>query len=272
MSVVMDKVYWSTGQFVLGAYVGTMAVAVFAVAIQLQRMYMSFSLAISNLFLPKVTAMVVKDANEKVVSDLFIKTGRIQYCVIVLILSGFFLFGRSFIVLWAGSGYEDAYVISMIFFVPFTVDLIQNIGLVILQARNQVKFRSILSFLAALGSFGIQIPLAKRYGGIGCAIGIAVGLVVAQVIVMNVYYKLRQKIDIFMFWLNIFRMSIIPALITFIAYWILQCVVIDSWKNWVVCVVVYLTVYLPMFFLFSMNSFERNLVTTPLMKFFGKKE
>lgn len=270
MSVVMDKVYWSTGQFVLGAYVGTAAVAVFAVAIQLQRMYMGFSLAISNVFLPKVTAMIVKNADEKVVSDLFLKTGRVQYCVIALILSGFFLFGKSFIVLWAGSGYEDAYVISMIFFIPFTVDLIQNIGLVILQARNQVKFRSILSLLAALGSLGIQIPLAKHYGGIGCAIGIAIGLVVAQVIVMNVYYKIRQKIDVFMFWMNIFKMSIMPIIMTFVCYLILQGFVIDSWQKWVACVGVYLVVYIPLFFLLSMNPFERNLVKTPIIKILKK--
>ena len=34
LNVIMDRIYWSTGQFVLGAMVGTVAVAVFAVAIQ----------------------------------------------------------------------------------------------------------------------------------------------------------------------------------------------------------------------------------------------
>ena len=59
----MDRIYWSTGQFVLGAFAGTAAVAVFAVAIQLQHMYMSFSTAISGVFLPKVTAMTVQENN-----------------------------------------------------------------------------------------------------------------------------------------------------------------------------------------------------------------
>ena len=92
MNSIMDRIYWSTGQFVLGAYVGTAVVAVYAVAIQLQNMYMSFSTAISGVFLPKVTAMAVKEPDGKAISDLFIKTGRIQYCVMALVLSGFFLF------------------------------------------------------------------------------------------------------------------------------------------------------------------------------------
>ena len=108
IAMVIVRIYWSTGQFVLGAYVGTAVVAVFAIAIQLNHMYMSFSTAVSGVFLPKVTAMAVRDSNGKSISDLFIKTGRIQYCVMILVLTGFFLFGRQFIYLWAGDGYDDA--------------------------------------------------------------------------------------------------------------------------------------------------------------------
>ena len=160
MNAIMDRVYWSTGHFVLGAYVGTAVVAVYAVAIQLQNMYMSFSTAISGVFLPKVTAMAVNDSDGKAISDLFIRTGRVQYCVMALVLSGFFLFGKQFIQFWAGDGYEDAYIIALLFFVPLTVPLIQNLGITILQARNQMKFRSLLYLVISLVSLGAQIPLA----------------------------------------------------------------------------------------------------------------
>ncbi|MBR3758007.1 MAG: oligosaccharide flippase family protein, partial [Bacteroidaceae bacterium] len=40
LSVVMDRIYWSTGQMVLAFYDGTAQVAVFAVAIQLSLLYM----------------------------------------------------------------------------------------------------------------------------------------------------------------------------------------------------------------------------------------
>ena len=65
LNVIMDRIYWSTGQFVLGAMVGTAAVAVFAVAIQLQHLYMQCSTAVSSVFLPKVTSMVTT-SNDKV--------------------------------------------------------------------------------------------------------------------------------------------------------------------------------------------------------------
>ena len=106
LNAIMDRIYWGTGQFVLGATVGTAAVAVFAVAIYLKDMYYSFSTSISGVFLPKVTAMITTGASEQTVSDLFIRIGRIQYIVLAYVLSAFILLGRPFIALWAGEGYR----------------------------------------------------------------------------------------------------------------------------------------------------------------------
>ena len=90
----------------------------------LQQMYMQFSTSIASVLLPKMTAMVAKSNNHKEISDLFIKTGRLQGIVMLFILSGFIVFGKSFIILWAGSGYLDSYYITLIFFVALFVPLI----------------------------------------------------------------------------------------------------------------------------------------------------
>ena len=100
--------------------------AVYSVAIQLTQMFMMFSTAISGVFLPKVTARVTYGGNEKEISDLFIRTGRIQYIVMSFILSAFVVFGRPFIQLWAGEGYEEAYYVSLLFFFSLLIPLIQN--------------------------------------------------------------------------------------------------------------------------------------------------
>jgi O-antigen/teichoic acid export membrane protein len=81
LNAIMDRIYWSTGQFVLGMFKGAMVVAVYAIAIQLQGIYMSFSTAISGVFLPRITSMVTKGNDEKAISDIFIRIGRIQYIV-----------------------------------------------------------------------------------------------------------------------------------------------------------------------------------------------
>lgn len=271
LNAIMDRVYWSTGQFVLGAMVGTVAVAVFAIAIQLEGMYMQFSTAISSVFLPKVTAMVATNRSRKEISDLFIRTGRIQYIVLSYILSGFIIFGRQFIELWAGAGYSDAYIISLLFFIPLTVPLIQNLGITILQARNEMKFRSVLYIIIALVSLGMQIVLTSHFGGIGCAMGVSGALVVGQILIMNVYYRRKQDLDIMTFWKEISKMSIIPIVLIFSSMLVIRhFFALDSWGKLVLGIAAFSLVYIPLFFRFSMTDEERNLFISMFHKIFGR--
>lgn len=271
LNAIMDRVYWSTGQFVLGAMVGTAAVAVFAIAIQLEGMYMQFSTAISSVFLPKVTAMVATNRSRKEISDLFIRTGRIQYIVLAYILSGFIIFGRQFIELWAGAGYTDAYIISLLFFIPLTVPLIQNLGITILQARNEMKFRSVLYIIIALVSLAMQMVLTRFFGGIGCAMGVSGALVVGQILIMNVYYRRRQDLDIKTFWKEISKMSIIPIVLIFSSMLVIRhFFALDSWGKLILGIAAFSLVYIPLFFRFSMTDDERNLFISMFHKIFAR--
>ena len=266
LNVIMDRIYWSTGQFILGMVSGTIAVAVFSVAIHLEGIYMSFSTAISSVFLPRVTKLVVKSDNKKEISDLFIRTGRIQYCILAFVLVGFIIFGRPFIDLWAGPGYSEAYEITLLFFISLTIPLMQNLGITILQARNQMKFRSLLYIVIAVVSLLFQYPLAKFYGGIGCAWAISVALLFGQGLIMNIYYNRHQGIDIFHFWREILKMTIVPAIAVIIGVVALRYVEVTSISRLFIVMVVFMILYLPAFWLFAMNKYERNLIKSPIMK------
>ena len=91
LMAIVDNLFWNTGQFVLGAAIGTTAVAVYAVGIQLKGMHEQFSTAMSTIFLPRVTAMVSNNDDGKGVSDLFIRVGRIQFVVLSFVLVSFIL-------------------------------------------------------------------------------------------------------------------------------------------------------------------------------------
>lgn len=260
INIIIDRIYWSTGQFVLGAKVGTVAVAIFAVAIQLQQMYMAFSTAISGVFLPKVTAMVARGAHNKEISDIFIRVGRIQYIVISLLLYGFMVFGRAFIKLWAGEEYSEAFVVTLLFFIGLTIPLIQNMGITILEARNQMRFRSLLYVGIAIISLILQIALATKYGIVGCAIAITGALLLGHGLIMNIYYKSKQNIDILGFWLQIAKMSVAPIAVSIATFYLLSGQNIDSWSELLKYILIYLAAYLPMLYIFSLNTYEKGLL------------
>lgn len=265
LNVIMDKFYWSTGQFVLGAISGTVAVAVFSVAIHLASMYMMFSSAISSVFLPKMTGMVVM-TNNKEISKLFIKTGRIQYAVMISILSGFVVFGKQFVILWAGVDYIEAYPMTLLFFFALLIPLIQNLGITILQARNEMKFRSLLYIAIALVALILQVLFAKLWGGLGCAIAIAGALLLGQGLIMNIYYQKKQGLDIATFWKEILKMSIIPVTVCVLSVFIVQRVELNSWSTLCVAILLFLLTFIPLFVAFSLNMYERALLFGPIKR------
>lgn len=270
LDVIIDKIYWGTGQLVLGAVSGTIAVSVFAVGIHLQGMYMQFSMAISSVFLPKVTAMVTKDCGTEKLSSLFIRTGRLQFIVLSFVLCGFIVFGKQFVVLWAGAEYHDAYIISLLFFIALLVPLMQNLGITILQAKNQMKFRSLLYLGIAIVAFVFEIILSKRMGSVGCALAVSVALFLGQGVLMNIYYSEKQKLDIVRFWKEIAKMSCLPVAITILSCVILRGCAIDTWSELLIAIFIFSLIYIPLFVKFSMNQEEIDLVFKSLIRVIKK--
>ena len=54
-----------------------------------------------GIMLPKVTTLVA-EKNDKAISDMFVKLGRLQYILMLFVLVGFIVFGKSFLWKWAG--------------------------------------------------------------------------------------------------------------------------------------------------------------------------
>lgn len=227
---------------------------------------MQFSTSIASVLLPKLTVMVATKKSPKEISDLFIRTGRLQCVVMSFILSGFIVFGKGFIELWAGHDYSASFLITLIFFAALFVPLIQNTGISILQARNQMKFRSLLYVAISLVSLGSQIILAKRIGALGCAVAIGGALIIGQGIAMNIYYSKKQSIDIKKFWIEIGKMLFIPALLTIVCS--LTNYIIDYSLIWnlIIGISIFSAVYIILAWNFSLNSYERQMFYKPISR------
>lgn len=271
LAEIINKVNWSLDQFVLGAFCGTAVVAVYSVASQINTMYLAFSNAIGGVMLPKITKMEERGASDQEFTNEFIKTGRIQFLVMMMILTAFVLFGRYFIMLWAGPEYEQAYLITCILITPVTIPLIQNIGLSILQAKNKYRYRTMILFFVAIANVLVSIPLAINFGGVGSALGTAMAMIVGHGILLNIYYHKKVKINIIEFWKNIIKMML-PMLPLFIVSLVIVIIFpINSLVKFIVGVIIYLTLYVICVWKFSMNEYEKNLINKFAKKLHLKK-
>ncbi|MED4887905.1 oligosaccharide flippase family protein [Lysinibacillus fusiformis] len=206
ITVIVDKIYWQTDQVLLGILKGTEDVAIYAVAMQIVLIFMSLALAISGLFLPRISMLVTKEDGLLEINQLFIKVGAIQFLVVGYILGGFFLFGKEFLLLWLGKDFMAIYAIVLIIMVPFSIDLIQNLGINVLKAKNLFKFRTILLMIVAVVNIIVSIPAIYFYGKMGTAIITACSLLIGNVVIMNIYYYKKIGLDILGFWRTISRL------------------------------------------------------------------
>lgn len=270
LNQIIDQINWSVDKFLLGRLAGTTAVAVYGVGGQINTMYQSFSTSISNVFVPKVNRIVAETNDNNELTKLFTKVGRIQFMVIVLILSGFLFFGRPFVSIWAGDGYDASYSVALFLIIPVTIPLIQNLGIEIQRAKNMHKARSVIYMMIAIANVFISIPLIKIMGPAGAALGTAISLIVGNIFFMNWYYQKRIGLDMIYFWKQI--LSFIPALIApgIVGVLLMKYANITGLVKLGLYAVVYAIVYaLSMYFL-GMNNDEKTLVMGPIKKIIHK--
>ena len=267
LNAIMDKIYWGTGQFILGMVSGTIQVAIYAIAMQFMNMYMQFSGAISGVLLPKVTMMVANGATKIELTKLMIKIGRLQYIVVGYILVMFFLVGKEFIYLWAGENYLSAYPMILILMIGLLIALVQNAGIAILQAMNLNRYRMTVYTIIAIINIFTSVILAKMYSGLGCAISTAVALLISTGLIMNRYYHKRIGIDIPLFWKNITHMM--PSafiLIVLVEIFQMNISLEYSWLYFAIKVVIYTLIYMVLMYFIGMNGYEKNLCRSAICK------
>lgn len=268
LNAVMDKVYWGSGQFVLGIVSGTLQVAVYAVVMQFLMMFMQFSTAISSVFLPKVTMMVAKGVTAGELTAFMTRIGRLQLYLIGMIISLFFLLGRDFICLWAGDGYVEAYPMVLLLMLVMMISLVQNVGISILMAMNLNRYRMTVYTVCAVISFVASFPATMALGGMGCALVTAVSIFISTGFFMNRYYKKKIGIDTGRFWRQMARIWLV-----IIGFVLLACChkyftgQIDSWLLFFMYSGSYMLLYCFCIYRGCMNGYEKGLLLGAVKKF-----
>lgn len=267
LNMIVDQINWSVDKFLLGMFKGTVGVAIYSIGAQINTYYLSFSSSISSVFIPKVHRIVSGTNDNKELTDIFTKVGRIQFIILSFILTGFIFFGEFFIKIWAGDGYNSAYYIALILIIPVTIPLIQNLGIEIQRAKNLHKFRSIIYFFIAIANVFISIPLCKIWGGVGAAIGTALSLIIGNGIIMNIYYHKKVRLNIKYFWKEIFKFTkglIIPIIFGIIMKHFIE---IRNIFMFIGLGVVYSSIFILSVWFLGMNDYERILFKGPINKF-----
>lgn len=258
LSSIADLLFWSTDNVLIGAMIGSAAVAVYNVGGVFTNLMRNLTSAINDVFVPKVTMMVAVDKPNSELSDLMIRVGRLQYLMVSLLISGFIVFGQMFIHYWSGDVYADAYWVSLVTFLPSAIPILQNIAFGVIVAQHKHKFRCYIYFGIAILNAISTFFIIPYFGYIGAAICSGVSYIIGHGIILNIYYRSVIKLDVFGFWINILKMSFIPAILTIIGYWVVNIII--PWNIILMLVegIGFVLVFILLTWFFTMNEYEKD--------------
>lgn len=267
---IVNMLFWATDKVLLGAMVGSVAVAIYNVGGTFNSIMSNLSMSISNVLVPKITTMIFSDEKKEVWTDLFIKIGRLQYYVIGLIVSGYIVFGKPFIYFIAGEGYGDSYVVGLLTMIPLIIPLIQNVGYNILIAQNKHKFRSIVYLIIAILNAIFTYLSIPYFGIIGAAVCSGISYILGQGIIMNIYYYKVTGLDIQLFWKNILSISNVPFVMILSTFLMSRYINFYTPVNFLVGVIIYTIIYFVTNYFLNMNDYEKDIVRKPILNLIKK--
>ena len=263
LNMIIDQINWNVDKLILGHTNGTEEIAVYGVASQFNSLFMVFSTTISSVFSPRVNLIAAQKVNnyQTEFTKLMARIGRIQWFILGLLTGGFIVFGKYFIVhIFAGEGYEEAYIVALFLVIPTLIPLIQNVGIEMQRAINKHQFRSIIYMIIAISNVAISIPLAGKWGAVGAAMGTAFSLLIGNGLIMNIFYHKVLHINMKYFWKEILKTwkgFLIP---TILALLITRCVAFDNMRIFLINAVIFTVVYCVSILTFSCNVEEKKLI------------
>lgn len=270
IQMIATQLNATVDQILIGSLVASSAaiLAVYSVGTQVTQYFQSMGTAFTGVLMPGIVKMVESGVDSKTLTDEMIRIGRIILIVLGLIWGGFLACGQQFITLWAGADNSNAYFVAVILMTAYMFILTESIGTQILWAMNQHKEQAILKGIIVLLNILLTVVLIKWQPLIGATIGTFISLVLGDVVVMNVIFRKKLKINLGYYYKGLTK-GILPciAVATAVGFVARHFLKNGGWISLLLEVAIICLVYAVCILMFGMNTYEKNMVLSVLRKF-----
>lgn len=261
LQMVATQINFMVDHILIGAFVAasTTYLAIYTAATQITQYFQSFGVAVNEVLMPGVVRMVEDKASVAELQAEMIKISRLIFMFLGIVYVGFALFGKSFITLWAGEGYQDGYYVALIIMFPMLLTLSQSIGTQILWALNRHKIQAVLKICLAVINIFLTYFLIQWNPVIGAAIGTCIALFLGDVVVMNIVFRKDIGISMWQYYVGILK-GILPALIiSGVAGYLFSLIGLSGWLGLFTNIAFICIVYFAMMCMFGLNQSERQM-------------
>lgn len=192
---VMDQLNWQVDKFILARTQGTSEISIYSVGSTFNSYFILIGGAVSGIFIAEINKLVAISDEDKL-NRLFRRTSKLFIYLIGFIITAFIIFGKSFILCWAGVGYSKSFTVGWMLMLPVTFTLIMGLGQDIARAKNKHQVQIIINVCVCVMNILVSIPLAIYFGAVGSAFGTFITEIIVCIIVQPIYYKKVLELDV----------------------------------------------------------------------------
>jgi O-antigen/teichoic acid export membrane protein len=178
-----NKLNYSTDAIVIGAFMGTSAVAIWAVAQRLIEIVQRVTDQLNAVLFPVVVDSATIESTDRL-QKILIQGTRLSLAMVVPIATVLALIARPLVMLWVGPVFAES--VAVIHILSFVVAL--RVGnatsAVILKGSDHHKFLALANISMAVGNLVLSVLLVRVYGLIGVAVGTLIPMIVIAMFVV----------------------------------------------------------------------------------------
>lgn len=217
IAMLAQRLIFTITPSILGIVSDSAQAGVFGVVITLEQYsYLLTSSAINGMFMPKV-AKLYADGKESELLPLMNKVGKFQFALNGLIVAGFAVVGRQFLLLWMPEGLTvescvTAYYGVLLVLVPgLFINSLQTAETA-LTVIKRVDLQAYINLITGVINVACSFVLSYYYGAIGACVSICFAYII-RAIVLNIVVKKVLKVNIKRFILECYLRMAIPILL-----------------------------------------------------------
>jgi len=205
--------------FIVSAFIGLAAVTHYAIASRLSLYFMNFMISSFGLLSPVFSQFQGRSDNTSI-QETFVLGTKLSVCIATFVASSLILYGDSFIIVWMGNNYLDAYAPLVILTMGMFLEVSQFPSVSYLQGVAKNRFLAYTAILEGTACLVLGIYLGRNLGLIGVAFGSAIPGMIMKLCIQPSYVCRNIGISLRHYYIRILGFGILVCGFAVIIPWI----------------------------------------------------
>ncbi|MFL6213178.1 MAG: oligosaccharide flippase family protein [Blastocatellia bacterium] len=267
---IANKINYSTDTIVIGAFMGTIAIAVWAVAQRLITTVQNMTSQLSGSLFPIIVDFATHDDGERL-RRVFVQGTRITLAMVLPMSAGLVLLAEPLVQAWVGPNFQGSVPIIYVLAAAITVRVATSPASMLLKGAERHRLVAFVNLVMALTNLILSIVLVRWFGLIGVALGTLIPVVLGAGAVIFPAACRRVEMPV----INALGEAVWPAL------WpvALMVLMLAATRNLFGANLIYIAlqciaaglVYALVFLLFAIRHDERQWYADKIRQLFGRK-